>query len=135
MNTVNQMMHTHPKPYAVKMERLTAAIFATGECAQTCTVCADACLSEDMIAELRRCVRLNLDCADVCTATARLLSRQTEPDVSLLRCQLESCIKACMVCSNECAQHAKMHEHCKVCSEVCQRCEEACKGLLEVLTA
>jgi hypothetical protein len=35
------------------------------------------CLSEDMVAELTKCIRTNLDCADICTTTTgAVLSRR-----------------------------------------------------------
>ena len=48
--------------------------------AQVCTACADACLGEDDVGELTRCIRLDLDCADLCAAlhdTIDLWSRVT----------------------------------------------------------
>ena len=135
MNTVQTMMQAHPKKYAVNSERLAAAISAAGECTLICTICADACLAEDMVPELRRCIRLNLDCSDVCATTSCALARETEPDIGLLRAQVEACVKACSACASECEQHANMHEHCRLCAESCRRCEKACKDLLEVLTA
>lgn len=41
------------------------------ECAEVCTACADACSAEGDPKMLVRCIRLNLDCADLCLATAR----------------------------------------------------------------
>jgi len=58
---------------------------------------------------LIRCIRLNLDCADVCDATGRLISRQTEPDWGLLRAQLQACVAACQICGAECERHAGRH--------------------------
>ncbi|WP_244278387.1 four-helix bundle copper-binding protein [Gordonia westfalica] len=26
-----------------------------------------------------------------------------------------------------------MHQHCRICADVCRRCEEACRALLAVL--
>lgn len=134
MTIIQSMMASHPKRYAVDLKRLAEAISASTECTQVCTACADACLAEDMVIELRRCIRLNLDCVEVCSVTARMLSRQTEIDVGLLRAQLETCVQACKLCSSECERHAGMHEHCKICSETCRRCEQACQKLLEVLS-
>lgn len=134
MNT-QAMLQTHPQPTNLDAAALTSAIDAAFECAQICTSCADACLAEGMVAELRHCIRLNLDCADVCNTTARVLSRQTEPDMSLLRVQLEACVRACKSCGDECEQHAAMHEHCRVCTESCRRCEETCNQLLLALSA
>lgn len=131
MNT-QDMLSTHPKP-TMDLAAVTRAVDAAFECAQVCTSCADACLAEDMVAELRHCVRIDLDCADICNTTARVLSRQTEPDTGLLRAQLEACVRACKVCGDACEQHAEMHEHCRVCAASCRRCEEACNVLVQGL--
>lgn len=134
MNT-QAMLRTHPQPMNPDTDVLTRAVDAAFECAQVCTSCADACLAEGMVAELRYCIRLNLDCADICNTTGRVLSRQTEPDMSLLRAQLEACVWACKSCGDECEKHAQMHEHCRVCSQSCRRCEEACNQLLSTHSA
>lgn len=134
MNT-QAMLQTHPQPMNFDTAALTSAIDAALECAQVCTSCADACLAEDMLTELRHCIRTDLDCADICNTTARILSRQTEPDIGLLQTQLDACVRACKACGDECEKHAGMHEHCRVCSESCRRCEEACNQLLGTLAA
>ena len=85
MHHVQEMLRTHPVQSQVEMSALADCIEACYDCAQTCTTCADACLGEDMVAGLVRCIRLNLDCADVCAATGRLLSRQTAADWTLLQ--------------------------------------------------
>lgn len=129
-HTITKMLETHPAGTAIDQQLLTDCIQACIECAQTCTACADACLSEEMVAELRTCIRLNLDCADLCEVTARVLSRQTDFDPAAARSVLEACVQACQRCGAECAQHAEMHEHCRVCADACRRCEEACNQLL-----
>lgn len=76
MTHVTSMLEAYPKELgAVDQEKLAACIAACFECAQTCTACADACLSEDMVQQLTKCVRTNLDCADVCAMTGNVLSR------------------------------------------------------------
>lgn len=100
-----------------------------------CNVCADACLAEPEPEAMRRCIRLDLDCADICTATAAVLSRQTTPNWELLRAQLVACRTACRVCAEECASHADMHDHCKTCAECCRRCADACQQLMSLLPA
>ena len=128
---VSTMLQTHPRGTgAVDPEKLAECIQACFECAQTCTACADACLGEDMVAELVTCVRKNLDCADVCDATGRVLSRLTGENAETVRAVLEACRVACRVCAEECQQHAEMHEHCRVCADACRRCEAACADLL-----
>ena len=124
------MLETHPGTGHVAAGPLSAAIAACGICAQVCTACADDCLGEGN-PDLASCIRLNLDCADVCSATARVICRQTEVESDVLRTMLEACIAACRACADECARHADHHEHCAVCTEVCRECETACARLLE----
>ena len=133
MPTIQDMLSTHPQQSSVDMSVLTECIEACFECAQICSSCADACLAGDMVADLRYCIRTDLDCADICTTTGRVLVRQTEPDWNLIKAQVQACHTACQICRQECESHASMHEHCKVCSQSCQRCEDACKALLDAL--
>jgi hypothetical protein len=44
---------------------------------------------------------------------------------------LEACAAICKTCGDECERHARMHEHCRVCAEVCRRCELACREFLK----
>lgn len=134
MTYSQQILGTHPHPMGVSAQALADCIDACFDCAATCTACADACLAEDMVAELRRCIRTDLDCADVCDATGRIMSRQTEPDHSLLQAQLQACAAACKACGDECEQHAAHGmEHCRVCAAACRRCEQSCNQLLQQL--
>lgn len=131
MTAASQMLETYPKDLGgIGQGKLAACIEACFECAQACTACADACLSEDMVAELAKCIRSNLDCADICDTTGRVLSRHTGYDANLTRAVLDACAAACKSCGDQCAEHAGMHEHCRVCAESCQRCEQACRELL-----
>jgi hypothetical protein len=97
---------------------------------KACTACADADLSERRVTELITCIRLCLDCADVCTATARVVSRRPAYDTGATRRLLKACVAMCRHCGDECERHAGMHEHCRVCAEACRRGEHACDELL-----
>jgi hypothetical protein len=134
MTVVDQMLGAHPQDLGgIDRENLRECIEACLECSQACTACADACLGEDMVAELRTCIRTDLDCADQCGTTARVLSRRIGDDAGTARAVLEACATACRACGDECANHAEMHEHCRVCAEACRRCERACRELLASL--
>jgi hypothetical protein len=134
VTVAGQMLETYPKDLGgVDRDKLRECIEACVECAQACTACADACLSEDTVAELTRCIRTNLDCADVCDTTGRVLSRHTGYDANLTRAVLEACAAACKACGDECAAHAEMHAHCRICAEACRRCEQACRDLITSL--
>jgi hypothetical protein len=128
--TTMPMLQTYPKSINLDRADLAGAIDALIACGQACTACADACLSEDMVAQLTTCIRTDLDCADICAATARVLSRHTGYDANISRALLEACATACKACGDECARHAEMHEHCRICAEACRACEQACRDLL-----
>lgn len=134
MSNARSMLDTYPQDRdGFDTALLAEGIDACFDCAQTCSACADACLAEEMVAELRKCIRTNLDCADVCQAAGRVLSRHTGYDAGLTRAVLEACRTACRACGDECSQHASMHEHCRVCADACRRCEKACDALLAAL--
>ena len=134
MSYARQLLDTYPRDFNVDPGVLAAAIEALSDCAQACTACADDDLSEPDVAELVKCVRLCLDCGDVCTATLRVVSRQTEYDANVTRPLLEACVAACRSCGDECERHAHLHEHCRVCAEACRRCEQACRELLAAMS-
>jgi|SRR5581483_8347792 hypothetical protein len=129
MSYIEQMFETHPRKFAQNEGLWVESITATWSCAESCVACADACLGEDQVEMLRRCIRLCLDCAEVCEVTARLLTRQTETDNSLIEAQLQACIVACQVCGVECERHSSDMAHCEICSIACHRCEKACQDL------
>jgi hypothetical protein len=114
-------------------EALQRAIEACLTCVETCTACADACLREEDLESLRACILTDLDCAEICDTTAKLLARSGGAQVGVTRAMLNACIAACHVCGRECAKHAGHHQHCRVCAEACQICEDACRDLLAQL--
>lgn len=121
-----EMIGTHPDVRGSFSQPLVRCIDECFACAQTCISCADACLAEESVQQLRQCIRLNLDCADLCAATGTLASRRTGSNEPVLRATLELCSMACRRCAEECERHAGKHEHCKICGEACRRCERAC---------
>ena len=133
MERVRKMFETHPNPASDAGEEAFALVRSATECMLTCTTCADACLEEEQPAKLRKCIRNNLDCADICQATARLIARPAEQEPEVLRAQLEACVTACRACAAECEKHASMHEHCRVCAEACRACADACDRMKQAL--
>jgi len=108
MSYTRQMLDTYLRTFNVGDALLAAAIDALHDCAQACNADNAADLSEQNVAEMVRCIRLCLDCVDVCTATARVIGRQTEYDASVTRPLLESCVAICRSCGDECERHALM---------------------------
>jgi len=122
-----EIISTHPQVHGQTNDALIRCIEECYSCAQTCTSCADACLAEDKVKSLTQCIRLNLDCADVCNITGRIATRRTGSDEEMIRRMLDACATACRLCAEECEKHARMHEHCRVCAEACRRCMSACE--------
>ncbi|MDQ7911039.1 four-helix bundle copper-binding protein [Phytohabitans sp. ZYX-F-186] len=134
MGHASAMLETHPDGLAgVDQGLVTRCVEACLDCAQACTACADACLADDMVADLVRCVALNLNCADICDTTGRMMSRPTGFDAAVALRTVQACATVCATCAFECERHASRHEHCRVCAEACRRCQRACEELLAAL--
>ena len=131
MSHAREMLEAAPDHVDLGVAEVAAAIEGCLDAAQACTACADACLGEADVAALRACIGLDLDCADVCGATARVLSRQTRYDAFLVQRLLHACVRACRSCSEECERHAAHHRHCAICTDACRSCERACLVLLD----
>lgn len=123
-DTLGAVLADHPEdpPDSLILKAAQAAI----ECAAVCSACADACLGEGDLEDLRSCIRLNLDCADICHATARVLGRRTASELSVAGALLNACAEVCQSCAEVCAQHE--HPHCRACAAVCQACAQACRN-------
>ncbi len=100
-------------------------IAALNNCAIECNHCATACLEEQDVQMLSTCIKLDLDCADICKVTATLLARDSVHGKHLLK----ECAEICNACAEECEKHAHHHEHCKRCAEACRSCAEACTSM------
>lgn len=128
------MISTHPAVRGDVNATLIRAIEACYDCAQACASCADACLGESHVAELTQCIRLNLDCADLCTTAGAVGSRRTGSNEGVIKRLLETCQDACRLCGTECSRHAEHMEHCRICAEVCRACEAACRDAAASIT-
>lgn len=132
MSITQDMIDTYPGNLAPSpLGLFVSCIEACLACGQACTACADACLAEEELERLTRCIRLNLDCSDICSTTGRVLSRHTETDLRVTIAQLRACAAACEVCAIECESHR--HSHCQTCAAACRRCQKACDELIAAL--
>ena len=132
MSYAHQMLDSYPHALNVDASVLAAAIDAISDCAQACTADTDADLGEQNLAEMVTCIRLCLDCTDICTATGRSSAAWRNTAPSATRPLLQACAAICKSCGDECKRHAH-HEHCRVCAQACRRCERACRELLDAL--
>src|SRR5215467_11143791 len=134
MSYAMQLLDSYPRTISLDATLLASTIDALNDCAQACTADADDDLSEPNVAEMVKCIRLCLDCADICTTTTAVTSRRTDYDPNVTRPLLEACVAACKACAEECELHATMHAHCLVCAGACRRCQRACEDLLATIS-
>lgn len=81
-----------------------------------------ACAAADIREGNGHCALINLDCADICTATMNALARGSEHHGDF--CRL--CAHICRTCAAACAMHAKEHAHCALCQQACEKCAIEC---------
>jgi hypothetical protein len=130
MPTATAMLRSHPHPHP-EMDPILRCAHACFTCMQACGICADACLSEANVAKLTACIRLDLDCADICSATGQILQRLGRTRPQPLQAMLAACAEACRTCAEECRKHATMHDHCRICAEACEACYAACEDMMK----
>jgi len=100
-----------------------SCIDACLKCAALCNHCASACLQEDDLKMMSRCIQLDMECAAMCYAAAQLMSLGSEKATEI--CHL--CADMCDACGMECGQHE--NEHCEECAGACKLCAEECRKM------
>jgi hypothetical protein len=126
-----EMISTHPHVKGNTNDALIACVESCFDCAQACVACADACLGESTVQQLTQCIRLNLDCADICGAAGSIATRRTGSNEQVIQSALVACSLACRLCHQECETHASHHEHCRICAAACEDCAGACEAALQ----
>lgn len=130
MALVDRMLAASPVARAGGSDVVAAAIVACQDGAQAATACADACIGEESVDELTDCIRALLNAADICTSTAKVLSRTvTEP--SVIRAVLAATWTAARYAREQCQEHMPIHHHCDICAQACRAVEVSCRELLE----
>ncbi len=97
------------------------------KCITACETCADACLDEVNVDHMKGCIRMDRDCADICTITARFIARNSMHAPMML----EQCIALCKACEDECRKHE--HAHCLKCADACHECHQRCAAYLSLV--
>ena len=106
-------------------QKYQSCIDACNACATECGHCANACLNEEDVKKLVRCIQLDQDCADICSLASKLMANGSE--FAQKFCAF--CAEVCQACGDECKKHAEMMEHCKRCADACYQCAEACRAM------
>jgi hypothetical protein len=86
-------------------------------------MCSSACLHEQDVKMMARCIALDIDCAQLCRLAAGAMARGSE--VSALICN--ACAAICDMCAEECGKHQM--QHCQDCANACRRCATECRRM------
>ncbi len=92
-------------------------------CATECQQCASFCLREEEDNLMAKCIKLDMECAAICYATAQLMNLGSEFAGDLCRI----CAEICDACAKECAKHEA--DHCQRCAVECTACAEECRKM------
>jgi len=129
-----QIMDVHPTGFGViDRKKLDAALTSMQEASQAASVCADACLLEGQVKDMREAIRACLDCADIVDAAVRTLSRHAGWAESAAPAILSAAIAVLATADHETARHASMHMHARLTAETCRKARVACEALVESL--
>jgi len=102
---------------------LTQAFDAALACAQAAAACADACVVQADKA-LTQCIRLHLDCADVCQTAAMVATRRAGANAPVVIGLLMLAEALCRDCAAEAERHAL--PACRRAADLARVCAEAC---------
>ena len=104
-------------------EKFRSCIEACYECAMECDRCATACLQEEDLKMMKRCIELDMYCSGICRTAASFMAMGEMYSGQI--CRL--CAEICQACGEECAKHK--YEHCQRCSEACKSCAAECNKI------
>lgn len=108
----------------MSQELVNRAVEACNGCATACQHCILACLEEENVSHLKRCIQLDLECAALCRSAAEIMTLKSVHSGEI--CKI--CAVACHACAEECEKHAQMGMgHCRVCAEACRKCAQVCE--------
>lgn len=96
------------------------------ECTIDCIRCYTASLDETDANHLVNCIKLDMDCAEICRLTVSFLLRNSDHANHLLA----ECSEICDACATECEKHDHM-VHYKRCAESCRKCATACMEAIQ----
>lgn len=111
-----------PNPYQQCLDQCYA-------CAAACNYCATACLSEGHAEAMAQCIRLDIECAEVCTLAANTMARESAFSAEI--CAV--CAKVCEACAAVCDKHEE--DHCQRCAAACRACADSCRSMYAELSA
>ena len=96
-----------------------SCVSACSDCIVESLHCATLDLGEQSVKMSARCIKLNYECASICTLLMHAMASNSEFIQKIARL----CIEICNASAEECEKHSKM-DHCVLCAEKCRDCAE-----------
>lgn len=100
-----------------------SCVDACNRCAQLCQECFRLCLDERDMNAREHCMLDLIDCAEVCSTTACVMSRRSKHVKEFLNL----CATMCDECATECSRFTT--EHNRSCADACRQCAQECRNM------
>lgn len=133
MSLVEKLLDAYPAETGMPPRLLGEAVDKLYECAGVCLTCADAAAAEqdpEKIVMSVKCVRLDNDCADLCTVAARILARQTGYDAPTTMAVIEA-TRTVLRASADAAEEFKETPYFDLSARACRETEHLLGRLVE----
>lgn len=133
MSLVEKLLDAYPAETGMPPRLLGEAVDKLYECAGVCLTCADAAAAEqdpEKIVMSIKCVRLDNDCADLCTVAARILARQTGYDAPTTMAIIEA-TRTVLRASADAAEEFKDTTYFELSARACRETERMLGELVE----
>lgn len=100
---------------------------ACADCQRACDSCSEHCLKlvTEGNKQHQQTLQTCLDCAEICAAADRIVSRSGPFSDTICR----ACAEACNRCAKACEQFSD-DEHMSQCAEECRKCQRACESMV-----
>jgi hypothetical protein len=137
MSLVEKLLDAYPAETGMPPRILGQAVDKLYECAGVCLTCADAAAAEqdpDKIVLSIKCVRLDNDCADLCTVAARILARQTGYDAPTTKAVIEA-TRTVLRASADAAEEFRETPYFDLSAKACRETEQLLGELVEQMTS
>ncbi|MFD5127605.1 Rho termination factor N-terminal domain-containing protein [Streptomyces olindensis] len=128
-----KLLDAYPAETGMPPRILGEALDKLYECAGVCLTCADAAAAEqdpEKIVMSIKCVRLDNDCADLCTVAARILARQTGYDAPATMAIIEA-TRTVLRASADAAEEIKGTPYFELSARACRETERLLGQLVE----
>ncbi len=102
-------------------KKLRALMAKLCDCQTMCKYCFNACLEEDDVQMMTGCIKLDVECAEICGMALSALAYEGEFIAEILKV----CADACERCAGECGKHRYIH--CIECAKACRECAGECR--------